>query len=219
MPGEEKGHYFVTQLAVSHLAPVVIVRLQEHRKQISLVVSAVATFSDYSVDDLIYFAHRSVESSVCWSRKTVVQNPFQRCLRGEGLNQFGKYSTYFVSIIGNIRIEQGLNDNLESETQHVGMNIARLSRSPFVAGARRVVNHNLAVAANSLPMKSRLGQTSLTSPEVALTGYQAIADKTLKKIRTERHRLAKVSRVGRKDLLDIRRVVDEVSRNIQESRP
>src|SRR5260370_5427992 len=182
MTREEKGHYFVTQLAVSHLTPVVVVRLQEHRKQIALIVAAAATLSDDPVDDLVYFAHGSMESSVCWCRKTVIQNPFQRGLRGEGLDQFGKYSSYFVSITGNIRVEQGLHDNLKRETHHVGMNIAYLTRSPFVYGALRVVNHNLAVAANSLPMKSRLGQASLASPEVALAGYQAIADKTVNKI-------------------------------------
>src|ERR1700730_7895040 len=174
MPREEKGHYLVTQLAVGHLTPVVVVRLQKHRKQISLIVAAAATLSDYPVDYLVYFAHRAMESSVCWCRKTVIQNPFQRGLRGEGLNQFGKYSSYFVSITGNIRIEQGLNDNLQSKTQHIGMNIACFSRSPCVHGARRVVNHNLAVAAYSLPMKRRLGQTSFASPEVPLAGYQAV---------------------------------------------
>src|SRR6185295_1237641 len=79
----------------------------------------------------------------------------------------------------------------------------------------RVLHHYIAIGADPLPVKCGLGQTSLTSPEVTLAGYQTISNQTMKERRSERSCFSVALRVRRQYRLDVGGVVKKVSVNVE----
>ena len=85
-----------------------------------------------------------------------------------------------IRIVRNVGIEERLDDDLEREPRHVFRDVAVFAVLPIRDRALRVVDPDVAVRADSLAVKRRLGQASLASPEVAFASDKPVADESMK---------------------------------------
>ena len=82
-------------------------------------------------------------------------------------------------------LKSRLDNNLQSQLHHVSMNIADFAVVPPGDHAVSVFNHYVAVAADALSMKRRLGQTTLTFPFFSFAGQEPVANQSSKKRRAQ----------------------------------
>src|SRR5258708_18069419 len=64
MAGQEKGHEFVAELLVGHLAAVLRLRLQQHRQEIPRIPVAFAARANDAVNNRIQPAQRPVKDPI-----------------------------------------------------------------------------------------------------------------------------------------------------------
>src|ERR1043165_8328762 len=90
-----------------------------------------------------------------------------------------KYRRDGACVVRNGGVEKCLDNDLHRETRHVARDVAPFTGPPTRNRAFRILDHHVAVRADALPVKSRLGQASLTSPEVPFASHQSIANEAM----------------------------------------
>ena len=63
LAGEKERNHFVAQLLVSHLAAILVLGSEQHRKQVAFIAATRPPFSDDPIDDLDQFLRPAYESA------------------------------------------------------------------------------------------------------------------------------------------------------------
>src|SRR5215216_4474116 len=93
-------------------------------------MTAGATFSDDPEHDAIDLANRTKVATVPGCRQTIVENPFERGLRREGLGYAREHFADVIRVIRNVGVEECLDDDPQRQSVHVTRQISSFAGLP-----------------------------------------------------------------------------------------
>src|SRR6476620_10454917 len=99
MTCEKQRHYFVAQLSIVHSCTIVVLRLQQHRQQITLVRTTCSALSNDAKHYPVDFRDGLEITPVTGCRQPIIEDPLQRRLRCKWFHDFRKNSTDVVRIV------------------------------------------------------------------------------------------------------------------------
>src|SRR5215472_2905362 len=122
MPGEEERHHFIAQLAIVHLTAILVLRLQQHRKEIAFITPARSPLANNTKDYLVNLRYPPMKAEMCRGREAIVENPTHRRLGGKRFDELAEDPTHAIGIARDFGIEERLDDDLQRQSHHVSMN-------------------------------------------------------------------------------------------------
>ena len=171
MTGQKERHRFIPHLRVRHALAVFVFAEQQHREQIAPIFACRPPLIDEAVDDLVQRGIRPPRANPQRRR-----HPMRQQIGGVArlLHHFDR-ALDLVRRGRGIGIEERAPDDHQRQLHHLFADVKRLARAPAREPIERVTHHRVGVGADAHRMESRLHQTPLPLPEVAVARHQARA--------------------------------------------